>query len=146
MKAKKDCGDLALALTIHNNRIAGYNGDMVNETVKMAALADTFKALSDETRLQIIALLLEREELCVCDIVGALDLTQSKVSRHLRYLFNAGLVEGQREGPWMHYRVSRHLSPDQKTVIAALTDAIGDDQRAASAQRLDQWFLRKNTE
>jgi ArsR family transcriptional regulator, arsenate/arsenite/antimonite-responsive transcriptional repressor len=46
------------------------------------------------------------EELCVCDIMGALGITQSKASRHLRYLFNAGLVTDRREGLWMYYRIS----------------------------------------
>ena len=88
----------------------------------MDTLSDTFKALSDETRLQIMTLLLERDELCVCDFVGSLGLTQSKVSRHLRYLYNAGLVQDRREGLWMHYRISPHLKPEQAIIVAALSE------------------------
>jgi ArsR family transcriptional regulator len=106
----------------------------------MRQLADTFKALSDETRLQMMALLLDREELCVCDFVGALDLTQSKASRHLRYLYNAGLVQDRRQGLWMHYRLSERLSPAQRAIVVALAEAIGADHRQELRERLEAWF------
>jgi ArsR family transcriptional regulator len=112
----------------------------------MRELADTFKALSDETRLQIMTLLLDREELCVCDFVGALALTQSKASRHLRYLYNAGLVEDRREGLWMHYRVSTRLSAEQQLIVAALGQAIGEQRRQELRRSLEDWFERKAAE
>ncbi len=65
-----------------------------------------FKALADETRLKILWLLMDREELCVCDIMAVLGITQSKASRHLRYLFNLGWVADRREGLWMNYRLT----------------------------------------
>ena len=110
----------------------------------MNDLADIFKALSDETRLQIVTLLLEREELCVCDFVGALGLTQSKASRHLRYLYHAGLVEDRREGLWMHYRISPHLSAEQATIIDALSQAVGAEQKRDLQQRLEGWLALKD--
>jgi ArsR family transcriptional regulator, arsenate/arsenite/antimonite-responsive transcriptional repressor len=64
-----------------------------------------FKALSDETRLRIVALLC-RGELCVCDLMAILDLPQSTVSRHLATLRHAGLVEDRRQGVWMYYRLA----------------------------------------
>ena len=106
----------------------------------MKLLAGTFKALSDETRLQIITLLLENDELCVCDFVGALGQTQSKISRHLRYLYNAGLVEDRREGLWMHYRLSREPAPEQAIIVEALAKAVGDEQKAELRNALQQWF------
>jgi ArsR family transcriptional regulator, arsenate/arsenite/antimonite-responsive transcriptional repressor len=106
-------------------------------------LRETFKALSDETRLQIMTLLLEQDELCVCDLVGALGQTQSKISRHLRYLYNAGLVEDRRDGLWMHYRLSSKLRPEQETIIAALDRAMGDEQKAELHQALEKWFAVK---
>lgn len=66
-------------------------------------ISQTFKALSDPIRLKIIFLLLERESLCVCEIVDTLCLSQSTVSRHLAYLKNSGIVKSWREGIWMHY-------------------------------------------
>jgi ArsR family transcriptional regulator, arsenate/arsenite/antimonite-responsive transcriptional repressor len=65
--------------------------------------ARTFKALSDETRLRILALLAQGE-LCVCDLMAILELPQSTVSRHLATLRHAGLVEDRRQGVWMYYR------------------------------------------
>lgn len=69
----------------------------------MKTTAQLFKALSEEVRLRILALLSEGE-LCVCDLMAVLELPQSTVSRHLAYLRNAGLVEGRRQDAWVYYR------------------------------------------
>jgi ArsR family transcriptional regulator len=69
-----------------------------------------FKALSDETRLRIVALL-SHGELCVCHLEEALGLSQPKVSRHLAALRSAGVVADRREGTWVYYRLLRQ--PDQ---------------------------------
>ena len=70
----------------------------------MEDLVTVFKALTDETRLKIIKLL-EQGELCVCDIVAALDMQQSKVSFHLGVLKEAGLIQDRKQGKWTHYRI-----------------------------------------
>jgi ArsR family transcriptional regulator len=70
----------------------------------MNKLARTYKALSCETRLRILALLTQ-EELCVCELMAVLDLPQSTVSRHLAYLRNAGLISDRREGVSMYYQL-----------------------------------------
>lgn len=72
----------------------------------MKQQARFFKALADETRLQILWLLMGEDELCVCDIMMVLGITQSKASRHLRYLYNLGWVTDRREGLWMYYRLA----------------------------------------
>ncbi|HEX2988472.1 MAG TPA: metalloregulator ArsR/SmtB family transcription factor, partial [Chloroflexota bacterium] len=91
-------------------------------------------------------LLLENEELCVCDFVGALGQTQSKISRHLRYLYNAGLVEDRREGLWMHYRLSSKLTPEQAAIVQTLSEVVGDEQKAELRQALEQWLGGKTAE
>jgi ArsR family transcriptional regulator len=111
----------------------------------MKVLRDTFKALSDETRLQIVTLLLEQDELCVCDFVGALGQTQSKISRHLRYLYNAGLVEDRREGLWMHYRLSAGMGPEQAAILAALARAVPEEQKSELRSALEEWFTDKRS-
>ena len=68
-------------------------------------LASQFKAFSEPVRLRILYLLLENEEVCVCDLVQSLSLTQSVVSRHLAYLKNNQLIESRREGTWVHYKI-----------------------------------------
>ena len=77
-------------------------------------LAIVFRALADETRLRILALLRDGE-VCVCHIQGGLKLPQPTISRHLAYLRNAGLVAARREGIWMHYRLSETASPVVKS-------------------------------
>ncbi len=69
------------------------------------SLAALFKTLSEPVRLRIVYLLLEAGELCVCDLVETLALSQSVVSRHLAYLRNNGLVVTRREGVWIYYRI-----------------------------------------
>lgn len=67
-----------------------------------------FKALGDETRLRIVALL-SQGELCVCHFEFALGLTQSNTSRQLSVLRAAGVVEARREGSWVYYRLADQL-------------------------------------
>ena len=102
-----------------------------------------FKSLADETRLQILWLLMVQEELCVCDIMGVIGITQSKASRHLRYLFNLGLVTDRREGLWMYYRIQclPAVAGKQVRLLAEMLQ----DQPAARVleERLDQWLQTK---
>ncbi|MDP8247644.1 MAG: metalloregulator ArsR/SmtB family transcription factor [Candidatus Tritonobacter lacicola] len=74
-----------------------------------------FKSLSNETRLRVL-ILLSRRELCVCEIEEALELSQSRISRHLTVLRNAGLVVDRREGTWIYYR----LAPPRDDLEGAL--------------------------
>lgn len=71
----------------------------------MKELSTTFKALSDETRLRIVKLL-EHGEICVCDIVAALNIVQPKASFHLRVLRGASLIKDRKQGKWIHYSLN----------------------------------------
>ena len=86
-------------------------------------LERVFKALADTTRLRILALL-GNNEVCVCHMHDSLDLPQPTVSRHLAYLRRSGLVEARRDGVWMHYQVSRSLSPLVRGIVGAAIDAL----------------------
>ncbi|RJX21905.1 MAG: ArsR family transcriptional regulator [Desulforudis sp.] len=72
----------------------------------MRAMVEYLKALSDETRLRIIQLLSGGEK-CVCELVYALNMSQSAVSHHLRILRQAGLIRDRREGKWVFYAIER---------------------------------------
>jgi DNA-binding transcriptional ArsR family regulator len=71
----------------------------------MFDLAEFLKALSDETRLRIMALLFQKE-MCVCEICDVTGESQPKVSRHLAKLRDAGLVWDERQGQWVFYKLS----------------------------------------
>lgn len=69
--------------------------------------ARVFKALADPTRVRLLSLIASAPtgEVCVCDLVDGLDLSQPTISHHLRLLFDAGLVDRERRGTWAYYRL-----------------------------------------
>jgi len=81
--------------------------------------ARLFHALSDETRLSILERLRFGER-CVCDLTGALDAAQSRLSFHLKVLKDAGLVTDRRDGRWMYYT----LNPDTLAEAAELVETL----------------------
>jgi ArsR family transcriptional regulator len=97
-------------------------------------LEGVFKALADKTRLRILALL-GNNEVCVCHIHDSLGLPQPTVSRHLAFLRKSGLVAARRDGVWMHYQVSRSLSPVTRSVVAAALDAVQQVPATAEDRR-----------
>ncbi|MDP2470380.1 MAG: metalloregulator ArsR/SmtB family transcription factor [Candidatus Palauibacterales bacterium] len=90
----------------------------------MKDLARRFKALSEELRLQILAMLFRHEELCVCEVERFLGVSQSAASRHFRYLASAGLVESRREGQWVYYRVAAPVDEAHAALLEALRDLL----------------------
>ncbi|MFO8191747.1 MAG: metalloregulator ArsR/SmtB family transcription factor [Bacillota bacterium] len=83
------------------------------------------KALADETRLQIISLLIEHD-FCVGALAGMLKISKAAVSQHLKLLREASLVIGNRRGYWMHYRVNRKVLRKAATCLQELADRQGD--------------------
>jgi ArsR family transcriptional regulator len=81
-----------------------------------------FKALADETRLRIVALL-SHGELCVCHLEGALKLSQPNISRHLAILRMAGVVEARREGSWVHYTLASQADADCERQLQTLVQS-----------------------
>ncbi|GAB2686461.1 ArsR/SmtB family transcription factor [Thalassiella azotivora] len=80
-------------------------------------LARTFKALADPARVKILSMLLRSDELCACDVSGAIGKTAATTSHHLKLLKDAGLVTGERRGTWVYYS----LVPER---LAAVADAL----------------------
>lgn len=78
-----------------------------------------FKGFADPTRIRVLNLL-AAGELCVCDLVELLDLPQSTVSRHLRYLHRAGLVEVSREWKFAHYRLAEPTAAVHRTLLSCV--------------------------
>lgn len=106
--------------------------------------ARLFKSLGDETRLMILWLLMQKEELCVCDIMEVLAITQSKASRHLRYLFHLGWVTDRRDGLWMNYRISVAPGSQQDRQLRLLGEFFQDHPEARSLkERLEKRMAAK---
>ena len=93
----------------------------------MRDLIKVFKALSDETRIRLLKLLQQRE-LCVCELMQALNMTQSRVSRNLGILKDAGLVKDRRDGLWVHYSLSeKSFNKYAGPILELLRDWGNDD-------------------
>lgn len=97
--------------------------------------SDLFRALGDETRLRITALL-SIGELCVCHLQAALGCSQPKVSRHLGVLRAAGVVEARREGGWVHYRLAQQSDLLRRQQLAALVAAFDRPALRRAHERL----------
>lgn len=82
-------------------------------------LAPMFKALGDPVRLQLASMIAARPEVCVCELTPAFDLSSGTISHHLRTLREAGLVESERRGTYVYYRVR----PKALAALAALVSA-----------------------
>jgi ArsR family transcriptional regulator len=98
-------------------------------------LARLFRALGDETRMRLVALL-SSGELCVCHLVAAVDAPQPTVSRHLAILRSAGVVRHRRAGGWVYYALAEQEDPAASQVVRALTSALSDPARVADIDRL----------
>ncbi|HCJ66986.1 MAG TPA: ArsR family transcriptional regulator [Elusimicrobia bacterium] len=106
----------------------------------MEVTANIFKALSEIIRLRIMRLLIKaKKELCVCEIVDALDETQYNVSRHLNILKNVGLVSDRRAGTWILYSLSsKNVRFNQKLIetIESIPSDKEDDDMVRLRKRL----------
>jgi ArsR family transcriptional regulator, arsenate/arsenite/antimonite-responsive transcriptional repressor len=105
----------------------------------MREIIKVFKVLADETRLRILNLLLERE-CCVCEVIQALEISQSKASRGLTTLYDTGLLQLKKEGLWSLYSINKEDMPDyQMKVIEAMKEALVDNKLTV----LDRERLKK---
>jgi ArsR family transcriptional regulator, arsenate/arsenite/antimonite-responsive transcriptional repressor len=86
-------------------------------------LSRVFRALGDETRLRIVALL-AHGELCVCHVEQALDLTQPNASRQLGILKSAGVVDSRRQGTWVYYRIAEQEHEAVQRVLSVLAESL----------------------
>jgi ArsR family transcriptional regulator len=81
--------------------------------------ARLFHALADETRMRIVEQLTEGEQ-CVCDLTGALETRQSRLSFHLKTLKDAGLLTDRREGRWIYYALNPETLAELRDVVGAI--------------------------
>ncbi|MFI9390036.1 ArsR/SmtB family transcription factor [Streptomyces bauhiniae] len=95
------------------------------------ALAKVFKALGDPVRLRLLSMIASRAggEVCVCDLTPAFDLSQPTISHHLKLLRQAGLIDSERRGTWVYYR----LLPEMTDRLAAILTRPGGQPLADPA-------------
>lgn len=108
-------------------------------TLDVRPLSQVFRALGDETRLRIVALLVHGE-LCVCHLEKALGLSQPNASRQLGILKHAGIVDSRRDGTWVYYRLTRQTHALVDSQLRALVRAFG----AEAALEADHARLKRS--
>jgi ArsR family transcriptional regulator, arsenate/arsenite/antimonite-responsive transcriptional repressor len=84
--------------------------------------AQLFHALSDQIRLEVVALLLDGER-CVCELMADMNLAQSRLSWHLKTLSDAGIISGRREGRWNYYSLNKEALSEAKELLDSLKPA-----------------------
>ncbi|MBS4016313.1 MAG: metalloregulator ArsR/SmtB family transcription factor [Candidatus Latescibacteria bacterium] len=106
-------------------------------------LLDMLKALSDKTRFRIFWILQKADaELCVCEIIDALDENQYNVSRHLKILKFSGLVKERKQGKFVYYSISRAGTKVYQALLD-MVSSISDKQLPYDAYRLKQRLARR---
>ena len=85
--------------------------------------ASVFKCLADETRARMTLLIAAEGELCVCELTAALEDSQPKISRHLAQLRSCGVLEDQRRGQWVYYRLHPQLPEWVQQVVQVTLQA-----------------------
>ena len=115
----------------------------------MRKLVKVFGALSDETRIRILKILLKRD-CCVCEVMQALDISQSRASRNLSILENAGFVSSRREGLWIVYFIDNESNDSIISLLQMLSTCLEgeeiiklDKERLGRAARIGCRELKK---
>jgi ArsR family transcriptional regulator len=112
----------------------------------MQTTTEIFKSLAEETRLRLLVLLQGGNEQCVCDLMHALDMPQSTVSRHLAYLKRTGWVQDRRGGIWMYYSLTKELDGFLQAQLVLIISQLGQSSVCrADKQRLETYLQSKDT-
>ena len=108
----------------------------------MKPLLEIAKAMSDPNRLRVLCVLRGRT-LCACDITEMLGLAQATISRHMSILIQAGLVVGNKDGRWMHYRLPEKTDNPALAVIEALNWVQGHTEWTHQIKK-DEMFISEH--
>jgi ArsR family transcriptional regulator, arsenate/arsenite/antimonite-responsive transcriptional repressor len=96
-------------------------------------VSSVLSALSDPTRLGAMRLLWDGKEHCVCELMERLGATQSRMSRHMGVLKNAGLVVDRRDAQWVRYRRNPALGRELTAIVDAVVAALPADKKKKAA-------------
>jgi len=89
-------------------------------------------AIAEPTRFAALRLLWDQGEHCACELMARLDATQSRVSRHLQVLKQAGLVTDRRDAQWVRYRIRADLAPEIRAILETVMAADAQHERNAA--------------
>ena len=90
------------------------------------------KALADESRIRMLALLKERNGLCVCEITDIIGLSQPTISSHLKKLQDAEIITYSKDGLWVNYSLDKNMDKEVEQLLGALVHMLSEDERMKS--------------
>jgi ArsR family transcriptional regulator len=108
-----------------------------NIGASLTGIQRPLKALSDPTRLRILKLLLDQQTLCVCEVMQALEISETRASRNLGILKDAGFLRSERVGQWVHYALDDSMAPLNERIGDLLSEHLeGVEEVRADRERL----------
>lgn len=110
--------DLDASLVLEAAGCCGLTSSRVDEAAALR-LAPMFRALGDPIRLRLAAMIASAAEVCVCELTPAFEVSSPTISHHLKVLREAGLVEGERRGTWVYYRIRSDVVAELGAVLLA---------------------------
>ena len=109
-----------------NMRLRAFGGNADN------MILSVLSALAEPTRFEAMYLLKDGDEHCVCELMQAVGATQSRMSRHMQVLKQAGLVTDRRDAQWVRYRLNPDLPAEFRAVLTAVFRAAREQERKAA--------------
>jgi ArsR family transcriptional regulator len=107
-------------------------GEYARKRKRCPMILSVLTALAEPTRLAAMIRLADGREHCVCELMAALDATQSRMSRHMQALKQAGLVVDRRDAQWVRYRLNPEMPPEIRAVLTAVLAAAATAERSAA--------------
>jgi ArsR family transcriptional regulator, arsenate/arsenite/antimonite-responsive transcriptional repressor len=100
--------------------------------VNLKKITKILKALADESRIRIVALLKERNDLCVCEITEIIGLSQPTISSHLKKLEDAEIITYSKDGLWVNYHLDENMEKEIEQLLETVVRILGEDERIQS--------------
>ena len=100
--------------------------------INLKKITKILKALADESRIRMLALLKERNGLCVCEITEIIGLSQPTISSHLKKLQEAEIITYSKDGLWVNYSLDENMKKEVKQLLGAVVQILSEDKRIKS--------------
>ena len=100
--------------------------------INLKKITKILKALADESRIRIVALLKERNGLCVCEITEIIGLSQPTISSHLKRLQDAEVITYSKDGLWVNYNLDENMEKEVKQLLDSMVQILSEDERIKS--------------